>query len=180
MVKDEMPGWKTPGMGQSNPGKLKKILGNIEDMKRLVLPEDTVLDVGCYHGHLSEHLGYAKYAGMDLYEENVAQARETHPGFEFFQGDLFDLTGKWDVVICSRVLMHIPHFEIAVERLRSCCRKALIVLIPIGQDECSSVDVPGGKVYFRIYPRERVVATGPQQIIKHAPYCTVIYGPNLP
>ena len=167
-------------MGQSNPSVQKKIRENIADIKPLIAPEDEVLDVGCFHGHMYDWLGHSKYTGIDLFQEHVNEARVLHPGVNIYQADLFDLTGKWDVVICSRVLMHIPHFEQAIEKLRSCCRKHLAVFIPIGPDSCDAQELGNGeRLYFRSFPIERVAATG-GKIIKHPQYSTVIYGPNLP
>ena len=174
-----MPGWKTFCMRQRHPHVLKKIHPNIKDVAGLLSSEDELLDVGCYHGYMYRELGHEKYTGMDLFQENVDEAKRLNPGVKFMQGDLFDLSGKWEVVLCSRVLMHVPKFEEAIEILRACCRKHLVVFIPIGKDELAVETVEGEQVYFRTFPIARVLATG-GKVIEHAPYSTVIYGPNLP
>ena len=174
---NEMPGWRTHAMCQSNPHFLKKIYKNIDDLKEFLGPDDELLDVGCGQGHLSHHLKHPKYTGIDLFPENISEARRLHEGVKFEVGDLFDLKGQWDVIFCSRVLIHVPDFEVAIKTLRSCVRKYCLVTLAMGVDLCEK-----GKdgEYFRTFSEATVRATGPIAIRPHAPYATVIYGPLLP
>jgi 2-polyprenyl-3-methyl-5-hydroxy-6-metoxy-1,4-benzoquinol methylase len=175
-----MQGWKTPMMGQQNPHQLKKIRPNIEDLKSVLLPEDELVDVGCYQGHLYRELKHQKYTGIDLFEDNLNVARFEHPGASFLAGDLFSLEGLWDVVFCCRVLVHIPDFDKAVERLRSCARKHCAIVIPMGEDKTEKERIKGQTVYFRTFSEETVKSAGACEIRHHQPYSTVIYGPRLP
>lgn len=147
----------------------------MDDIQRLIRPDDSLLDIGCYHGWLYDWLGHEKYQGIELFAEHVAEAKKRHPEIDYQQGDLFDLKGRWDVIVASRVLMHIPDYERCVEILRGCARRLVVVVIPIGQDELKIEDHKGSRVYLRVYPKERILATKPMSIIKHEPYCTVVY-----
>ena len=176
MSQNEMPGWRSTAMCQRNPHFLKKIYKNIEDLKDFLGPDDELLDVGCGQGHLSHHLKHPKYSGIDLFPENIAEARSRHDG-KFEVGNLFDLKGQWDVIFCSRVLIHVPNFELAVKTLRSCARKYCLVTLPLGIDSCElEKDGP----YFRTFSRATIDATGPIEVREHTQYSTVIYGPLLP
>lgn len=172
-----MPGWNTMAMHQRNPHFLKKIHKNLDDLKEFLKPEDELLDVGCCEGHLFHHLKHEKYTGIDLFPENIAEARRNHPTGRFEVCNLFDLKGQWDVVFCSRVLIHVPDFELAVKTLRSCTRKHCLVTLAMGIDRCER-DVEG--CYFRTFSKETVYKTGPLEIRPHPQYATVIYGPLLP
>lgn len=175
---EEMPGWNTVLLSQDHPHNLKKILWNIEELKKLLKSEDSLIDVGCCEGHLHGHLRHPNYLGIDLFERNVERARTLHPGVEFKQQDLFSLEGQWDIVWCCRVLMHLPKFEEAVEKLRSCSRKHCLISIPIGQDLCAAEMVgEDGTRYYRSFSKQRVLDTNPSRIVpaKNGPYATVIY-----
>ena len=174
----EMPGWKTPAMGQIKPSKLIKISKNMDDLMEFLSPEDELLDAGCFKGHLYEALHHQRYTGIDLFYDNIKEARQNFPGVRFEQKDLFDLKGKWDVVFCCRVLMHIPRFRDAISILRRCARKKLIVVLPIGDDAMLLEDVEGGRVYFRTFSEGMIQDTGGTVRLRH-PYSTAIYDPLL-
>src|SRR5688572_27460689 len=123
-----MPGWKTPATGQITAhegwlnGRRVDIRSNFEHMRAHLKPEDSILDVGCYGGYLKDYFGWSNYTGIDAFREHVDLARRWHPQGErcFRIGDLFDLEEKMaDVVICSRVLIHLPRFDEAVAKLIS-------------------------------------------------------------
>ena len=173
-----MPGWKTSAMGQDKPNKLTKIEKNLDDIKAILLPDDDLLEVGCFHGDLYRALGHENYTGMDLFEDNVIEARKKNPGVRFLRGDLFELTGKWDVIVCCRVLMHLPDFGLAIERLRSCIKRKLIIVIPTGTEDTCALEPSG--VYFRMFSKKTVLDSG--GVLKEYlnRYSTVIYDPLLP
>ena len=181
-MKPDMSDWRSTQMKQRNPHNLDKIQKSIDDIKKILRPEDDLLDIGCYHGHLYKKLGHEKYTGMDLFDHNVERARNLNPGVKFLQGDVFSLEGKWDVIVCCRVLMHLPNFEDAVKRLRSCTRRRLAVVIPTsGTERCDTEtnEQENEKTYFRTFSREEVIATG-GKILPHDKYSTVFYDPLLP
>jgi SAM-dependent methyltransferase len=98
----------------------------------------TVLDVGCGQGSLLGELR-AKFphiqpAGMDLSGKAIDLARRRVPKGEFFAGDLTrePLNDKFDLVICSEVLEHIPDDIRAMRNLARMTGKYLVVSAPQG------------------------------------------------
>jgi len=174
-----MPGWKTEGMRQARPHDLTKIAVNIAELQKRLRPEDTLLDVGCCEGHLFDYLRHKHYTGIDLFHKHIAEARLARPEARFRVMDLFDLEGQWDVVWCSRVLLHIPRFEEAVAKLKSCARRYCILVIPMTVESKCVVqrEESDGVVYHRTFSTEQVMATNPSQILKYpnAQYRTVVY-----
>ena len=113
----------------------RAIVWNLDEfVTRLRGSEDwnlSLLDVGCYAGYLRDFLmssgfndEYLSYTGIDIRPEVVARAKELHEfkSAFFTVGSVFDLKrkvseGNHDIVFCSRVLIHLPRFEEAVENL---------------------------------------------------------------
>src|SRR5690242_1117348 len=99
-----MPGWKTTAMKQSQDEESflskNKIEDNLKNLRERLRPEDSLLDVGCFLGHLYQELGHKNYTGVDIYPEHIASAQRLNPGVKFIASDLHDLEGKWDVVWC--------------------------------------------------------------------------------
>ena len=166
--------WITPFTGQRNPGFLKKIRENIADLKVLLRPEETVIDVGCGHGYLYRALGHPHYLGVDLYEENLTEARLLF-GDRFVRRDLFDLEGLWDVVICSRVVMHLNDFGTAIKKLIACARRLCVLFVPLAEaDSVTTENVKGNRVHFRTFSRATLAGFGLCRIFEHQPYATVV------
>lgn len=78
----------------------------------------SVIDVGCGMGRLAkvlaEELPDVKYTGLDLGQEQLDGTREVRPDGEFFLARLQDFIPdkRWDLAICSEVLLHIPPLDI--------------------------------------------------------------------
>lgn len=175
-MKRDLSDWKDTFMDQKNPEALGKIWGSVTDIRTILIPDDEIADIGCCHGHMWKALGKPKnYTGFDFSQVNIDTARGLWPTVRFEVGNLFEMTGSWDVVICSRVLMHLPDFELAVERLKGMARRKLVIVIPLGQDKVMVEDAGKGRhTYFRTFKESRVLATG-GKITKHGRYSTVIY-----
>jgi len=170
-----MEGWEKTHMSQRDGWFLKKINANIGHLKKVLRPQDSLLDVGCCEGYMSRELAHPNYQGIDLLESNVQRARELFPGVDFRQGNLFDLEGKWDVILCSRVLSHIPNYREAIERMKSCARRYLVIIVRVG-DECSlreEID-RNGRRYFKTYTEE-MLRFGKCDIYRTDRDSTVIY-----
>jgi SAM-dependent methyltransferase len=105
-----------------------------------------LLDVGCYGGYVYDFLtrqgmGQAEleYRGMDIQPLAIDGARHAHraaPNATFEVGDLFDLKhqctrASYDVVVCSRVLIHLPFFETAVGNLLHATNRVLVIVLKI-------------------------------------------------
>ena len=97
-----------------------------------VSPEDTVLDIGCGNGALT--FDVAKKAkriiGIDLSKKNIKIAKEkfSRENIEYIQGDILKSLPdeKFDVIILSNILEHIPNRIEFLENLKNKAQKFLI------------------------------------------------------
>jgi len=169
--------WRTTMMLQSNPQNLGKIEPNIGHLTDLLKPEDSLVDVGCGDGHLYDYLANAgfhnSYPGIDRDEQSIARAKARNQTVDYRVGELKDLRGSWDVVFCSRVLIHIPDLEENIRILRSCARKYCVLVLAVGGDRTEWSERFNS--YFRWVSHETLKSLGDYEIKKHSPYCTVIY-----
>lgn len=120
----------------ANPGEIALLQPMLEDLgKRLQALNRpvSVLDVGCYGGYVYDYLAkhvfpdpaMLNYTGVDIQERAVAAAARIHaecPNAHFQKADLFNLgasfaPGSFDAVVCYRVMIHLPDFEVAVRNL---------------------------------------------------------------
>ena len=113
---------------------LRRLIGNL--IHPLVF--ETVLDVGCGQGsflaELRTKFPRIRPAGMDLSAKAIDLARSRVPGGKFHVHDLTQqpLNGRFDLVICSDVLEHIPDDVAAIRNLARMTGKYLIVSVPQG------------------------------------------------
>ncbi len=163
-----MEDWRDTFMDQRNPHALGKIWPNVVDISNQLRPDEEMADIGCCRGHMYGALNHHGYTGFDFSADNIKAAKAE-------VGNLFEMTGSWDFVLCCRVLMHLPNFEIAIERLKAMAKRKLVVVIPIGTPKLSIEAAGAGKkTYFQTFSEQRVLDTG-GTIIKHPKYSTVIY-----
>jgi 2-polyprenyl-3-methyl-5-hydroxy-6-metoxy-1,4-benzoquinol methylase len=159
-------------MLQSAPHAIKKIEKNIGDIKALLKDGDTIMDAGCGQGVLYTHLGKPEgYSGIDINAGEIREARIAWPDGPYKVMDLYDLKGSWDVVICSRVLIHLPDFEGAMKVLLGCAKRHCVIVVPTDGDKVSDE----GTRYFRSFSVETLSSVGKCEIKHHSPYSTVIY-----
>jgi len=105
-----------------------------------VSPEDTVLDMGCGNGALT--FDVAKKAkriiGIDLSKKNIKIAKEkfSRENIEYIQGDILKSLPdeKFDVIILSNILEHIPNRIEFLENLKNKAQKFLIRVPMINRD----------------------------------------------
>ena len=104
-----------------------------------VWPGERVLDIGCGHGavayDVAEKAG-AYVLGIDLSPDNVALARErhAHSRVEYGVGDaLQELSaGRFDVVILSNVLEHLPERPAFLRRVQEMVRPSrFLIRVPL-------------------------------------------------
>lgn len=164
-----------------DPAKIDSIQQNLEDLVQIcrALPKPVrILDVGCNGGYLYDFLlkycfdGSEEaliYHGTDVHEDVAQAAAAVHQDRKnatFSKGDVYSLAeqfgeGNFDVVVCSRVLIHLPFFERAVMNLYLAASKAVfIVLVVDNRDYIKKVRIidddsgERGFWYFRYYSRE--------------------------
>lgn len=160
-------------MRQAKPNELQKIDKNLKDIREFLKDGDTILDAGCGQGVFYKALGKRPgYTGIDRDAGEIEKAKEAWPEVDFRVGDLYDIKGEWDVVICSRVLIHLPDFEGAMKVLLGCAKRACIILVGTGGDVADDE----GAVWFRKFSTETLESVGKCEIRKRDPYATVIYG----
>jgi len=108
-----------------------------------------VLDVGCGQGQLLRELSVAfpgaTLSGSDVSRTSVAETKRQNPTLEILHMDLqaadfeaaqAERLGRFDVIVCSEVVEHLPDDALAVARLSA-------LLAPRGK---LVITVPGGKM----------------------------------
>jgi 2-polyprenyl-3-methyl-5-hydroxy-6-metoxy-1,4-benzoquinol methylase len=86
--------------------------------------EKQVLDFGCGEAYFWQEMAargvhMQNLTGLDIREDALAIAMANHPGHHFVHADLFNWKEekKFDLVIASQVLEHIPNPDTIVQRL---------------------------------------------------------------
>lgn len=116
--------WTAQGPSLAPPGSegpeqaavLKEISLLLDELR----PIQSVLDVGCGQGRMAHFLQSeipeASYSGMDLAQSQLDGTRKVRPDGTYHLSRLQDFTPdrKWDLVLASEVLLHIPPQDIAL------------------------------------------------------------------
>lgn len=109
----------------------------------------SILDVGCYGGYLYDYLRSLgidlSYTGMDIRKDAVEGAEKLHsdcPKTRFMRGSVFDFKNTmkektYDVVVCSRVLIHLPDFKKAIANLRFAAKRFVFLIARIEEPQGS-------------------------------------------
>ena len=97
----------------------------------------SVLDVGCGEGYLArviyDHYPGVEICGIDASNQAICRARLRCPSGDFQVAPieaLLDDRRRYDLVVCSEVLEHLPNPEKAMRILQTRARKALLVTVP--------------------------------------------------
>lgn len=106
----------------------------LESLLKEINPS-SVLDVGCGRGRLARKLAEwvpnAKYYGLDLGTAQIAETRKARPDGTFYQSRVQDFhpKRKWDLVMSSEVLMHVPPADMpaVAETLKRAARRLLLI-----------------------------------------------------
>lgn len=132
--------WSDMGPWLAGPGAATREHKDTERLLRTELrklaPISNVLDVGCGRGRLAAVLAKvlpkAHYTGIDVGLDQGVAVMNVRPDGVFYQSALqdFDPGQKWDLVLVSEVLMHIPPDEIerAVDRLFKLSSKWIVAV----------------------------------------------------
>lgn len=81
---------------------------------------ESVLDMGCGDGRLSQYFQTAEYVGVDYSEVRIKKAKKTFEEATFEQCDinLFECNRKFDVVCFFEVLEHLKEPKEIIDRFR--------------------------------------------------------------
>jgi 2-polyprenyl-3-methyl-5-hydroxy-6-metoxy-1,4-benzoquinol methylase len=135
-----------------------------------MLEPDSVLEVGCGEGDVTQNLPLGRYTGVDISSEAVRRARLTHPDGEFVVGSL-DRPIEADLVVGLDVLTELTaasDYRRTAELLWESTRQALVVSgyeAPPGElDPRATFHEPLSDTLRRVAPHAEaypVVAEGP-------------------
>ncbi|MFO0568756.1 MAG: methyltransferase domain-containing protein [Polyangiaceae bacterium] len=141
--------WKSYGhLDAASPAAFHRRRLIVELSLRAKPDARTVLDAGCGQGQLLGQLARAfpraSLAGADVSEQSLTDTRKKWPSAELFLLDLVrpnfeeehrSHLAKYDLIVCSEVLEHIPDTVLAAKNLRSLLspRGAVVVTVPGGK-----------------------------------------------
>ncbi|MDD4737477.1 MAG: class I SAM-dependent methyltransferase [Kiritimatiellae bacterium] len=164
-----------------------------------------ILDVGCYGGYVFDYLKSRasswkapfEYTGVDIQERAIRDAQQAHAGeprASFQRGDLFELShqfssASFDVVVCYRVLHHLPRFRDCLRELAAVSKGWVHTALPIKErSHCvrmRETNLDTGTItysFHRYFSREEIVETAEALSLQaeiHSypkqPYSTVLF-----
>jgi SAM-dependent methyltransferase len=132
--------WPAMGPWLAGPGAVSPEHIRIEALLRQLLPElapiHSVLDVGCGRGRLASLLGEvlptAHYTGLDIGEAQAQATQAVRPDGTVYTVPIqdFDSKHRYDLILVSEVLMHIPPNEISavVTKLMTMATKYIVAI----------------------------------------------------
>jgi trans-aconitate methyltransferase len=132
-------GWDTKWDDMKRYGPFSRHIRRILKVVIRPLKIESVLDVGCGQGSLLKELRmefpYIKPYGIDISKSAVELACQRVPEGRFWVSDITHgpSTEKFDLVVCSEVLEHIPDDIRAIRSLRRITGKYLLVSSPQGR-----------------------------------------------
>lgn len=91
----------------------------------------SILDVGCYTGHLYHFLGKPRgYVGIDTWTEAIEVAKEFAPEADFRVCDLFKMEGRFDIIWSSQVMWSRASIGVGevLDKIKSLGDKYIVVL----------------------------------------------------
>lgn len=140
MTFDPRTYWPAMGPWLAGPGAVSPEHILVESYLAALLPSlnpiHSVLDVGCGRGRLASLLGEAlpaaHYTGLDIGEAQVEATQKVRPDGTLYLTPIqdFDTKHKYDLVLVSEVLMHIPPNEIesVCKKLMKLATKAIVAI----------------------------------------------------
>jgi 2-polyprenyl-3-methyl-5-hydroxy-6-metoxy-1,4-benzoquinol methylase len=130
-----------------NPTSIDKIRFMYDYVAGHIDDGDKVLDAGCYGGYFDTYLREVsglkiKYTGIDLYEDAIEEAKALHKGkIDLRCQDAYTIKGKWDVVVASRLLMHVPRPQDLISQLSSVAKREFMFIVPYSKRDKQEMQV---------------------------------------
>jgi SAM-dependent methyltransferase len=132
-------GWETKWDDMKRYGPFSRHIRRI--LKDIIRPLkiESVLDIGCGQGSLLQELcvefSSIKPHGVDISKSAVELAIQRVPDGRFWVSDITQqpLSEKYDLVVCSEVLEHIPDDITTIRNLRQMTGRYLLISAPQGR-----------------------------------------------
>lgn len=125
--------------GSSNPVVRRLMEGfdrGMFGMLERVRPLQSVLEVGCGEGHVTDKLARffpgARVLGTDFSTSIVAIAQKEHPDRDFQVTSIYDAPslGSWDLVVACEVFEHLDEPERALDAVADASRSHVLITVP--------------------------------------------------
>jgi 2-polyprenyl-3-methyl-5-hydroxy-6-metoxy-1,4-benzoquinol methylase len=145
----------------------------VEMIQEIYEPGMKVLDVGCAAGHYYRGLQRIDpkidYTGIDATVPyiNFAKKHFTDPNVKFYVEDIFNIPehlGKFDIVFCCNVILHLPDFRVPIKNLLNVTKKRCLIRTLMSEktllckflykDEFDAQNNPTNFVYQNTYSHE--------------------------
>jgi len=92
----------------------------------------TVLDVGCGDGLITCMLRWSGWdiKGIDISEKGIELANMKCPTVEFELKDIFKEKGKFDYILASEIIEHLPNPDEFLEKIKNLFTKEAMITTP--------------------------------------------------
>lgn len=121
-------GLSSEAMFYADTGQHQKKLSHFATLVfNIVLPDDTVLDVGCGFGSLAPLLPPCTYSGIDIVSDFILHAKSKYPLLDFRVCSVHEDKGLYDWCIVLGVVNSVPDPKTLLSKAWEKCKKGVIV-----------------------------------------------------